>query len=181
MKIQLNVLQLFSMLTVSLILSTSFLSVATAQYDSAEAAKTAATDDAKADTNKLAWFTTGLGCSILTLYLGGLAIDKYLSTFSPVYEYNNPELNRKVDEISGSFAASLIGLGTAAFSATYWFSGIYESSPPTARLAGKSPQYVNAYTDAYMQERKKTQQSWTFWGLAAGGGLGLMYLLSILE
>ena len=179
MKIQLNVLQLFSMLTVSLILSTSFPFIATAQYDSAEAAKTAATTDAKADTNKLAWFTTGLGCGILTLYLGGLAVDRF--DLSPVYASDNPEVEQWADEIGAEFIAGLIGLGTAAFSVTYWFSGVYESSPPAARLAGKSPQYVSAYTAAYMQERKKTQQSWTFWGLAAGGGLGLMYLLSILE
>ena len=119
MKMQLNVPQLFSMLTVSLILSTSFLSVATAQYNSAEAAKTVATADAKADTNKLAWFTTGLGCSILTLYLGGLAIDKHLSTFDPLYGLNSPDLDRSLDEINEGFAASLVGLGTAAFTATY--------------------------------------------------------------
>ena len=129
MKIQLNVPQLFSMLTVFLIFSASFPSIATAQYDSIEAAKTVATADAKADTNKLAWFTTGLGCSILTLYLGGLAIDKHLSTFDPLYGLNSPDLDRSLDEINEGFAASLVGLGTAAFTATYWFSGIYQSSP----------------------------------------------------
>ena len=36
---------------------------------------------------------------------------------------------------------------------------IYEPSPPTTPLLGKSPEYVAAYTDAYKETAKKVQTS----------------------
>ena len=107
---------------ISLIFSTSFLSVATAQYDSVEAAKTAAMADAKTDANKFAWFATGFGVGLLTFYLGGLAVDRHISNLSPAYQYSNPELDRALDEIDESFAAALVGCGTSI--GRVWYSCI---------------------------------------------------------
>ena len=186
MKIRFNVLQRFSMLMMFLIFTTSFPLIATAQYDSIEAAKIAAKTDAKTDANKFAWFATGCGVGLLTFYLGNLLIDRHISTLSPAYElqasgYSSPEFDRNLDEIDETFAAGLVGCGTAVFGVTYWLSSNLQPSPPAARLVGKSPQYVDAYTNAYMQQRGEIESTWTFWGLAAGGGAGLIYLLSNLD
>ena len=45
---------------------------------------------------------------------------------------------------------------------------IYEPSPPTTQLLGKSPEYVAAYTDAYKAASKKGQSSKALTGCVIG-------------
>ena len=44
----------------------------------------------------------------------------------------------------------------------------YRPSPPPARLIGKSPEYVAAYTSAYQSKRGNIQAQWTSAGCLSG-------------
>ena len=185
MKIRLNVFQLFSMLIVSLIFSTSFHSIATAQYNSVETPERAAEIDANADTNKFLWFATGCGVSITTFFVGGLLVQSHLNTIDQRNISSDPFIAGKQDEIyseiDSTYAATLVAVGTSIFGLTHWAPNLFQSSPPSARFVGKTPEWVDAYTTTYTKEKVKIQSNWTDWGLIAGGVAGLMYLLSILD
>ena len=45
----------------------------------------------------------------------------------------------------------------------------YQPSPPAARFAGKSVEYINVYSETYKNERGKLQAIWSTTGCASGG------------
>ena len=53
----------------------------------------------------------------------------------------------------------------------------YQPFMPTARVLGKSPQYVAFYYDAYKVKTKKLQFTWALGGCLVGGPIGA-YLLT---
>ncbi|RKU23861.1 hypothetical protein C6499_17700 [Candidatus Poribacteria bacterium] len=59
------------------------------------------------------------------------------------------------------------------------FSQRYQPFMPTARVLGKSPQYVAFYYDAYKVKTKKIQFSWALGGCLVGAPIG-GYLLTVL-
>ena len=59
------------------------------------------------------------------------------------------------------------------------FSQRYQPFMPTARVLGKSPQYVAFYYDAYKVKTKKLQFSWALSGCLVGAPIG-GYLLTVL-
>ena len=59
------------------------------------------------------------------------------------------------------------------------FSQRYQPFMPTARVLGKSPQYVAFYYDAYKVKTKKLQFSWALSGCLVGTPIGA-YLFSLL-
>ena len=59
------------------------------------------------------------------------------------------------------------------------FSQRYQPFMPTARVLGKSPQYVAFYYDAYKVKTKKLQFSWALSGCLVGAPIGA-YLFSLL-
>ncbi|MCY4554766.1 MAG: hypothetical protein OXC79_13945 [Candidatus Poribacteria bacterium] len=59
------------------------------------------------------------------------------------------------------------------------FSQRYQPFMPTARVLGKSPQYVAFYYDAYKVKTKKLQFSWALSGCLIGTPIGA-YLFSLL-
>ena len=189
MKIQLKVLQLFSMLMISLTFSTSFPAVAIAQGGLMTATTRDAAADAKADTNKLAWFATGLGCGVLGVYGGGLIIDEYVYSTRPLYsKYNSAAVDQALAQLDEEVIGLALGVGTASYTASYIFSNVYAPLGPAgrarlsrARLTGKSSQYVEAYQDAYKEYKRKIQQSSTSWGWLTAAGVAVMYLLLTLD
>lgn len=79
---------------------------------------------------------------------------------------------------------------TAHLNSTLWFSTgcffpligpiisqHYQPFMPTARVLGKSPQYVAFYYDAYKVKTKKLQFTWALGGCLIGGPIGA-YLLT---
>ena len=47
----------------------------------------------------------------------------------------------------------------------------YRPTPPAERLIGKSPEYVNVYSEAYRSERAKLQTLWSATGCVGGGAV----------
>lgn len=178
---KLNIHQLFSLLMVILTFSTSFPAVATAQDDSVEAAERDAKVDAKADTNELLWFAAGCGVSIVTFGVAGLVTERYIRAVSPLAESEHPDAERVLAENSESFAALLVVGGGCLLGSAHWGAEAYQPSPPSARLMGKPPQYINAYVAAYKKQKGKTQSKWIDWGLVTGGAVGLIYFISLID
>ena len=180
--LKLNIHQLVSLLMVILTFILSFPTVATAQYDdSVEAAKRDAKADAKADTNEFLWFATTCGVSIGTLVIAGLIIEHHLDETGSAY-YSQVEAAEsaiaRVDEIVVTAALLPYSVGTGAI----WGIGkFYQLSPPTARFMGKSPQYIQAYTTAYKEQKVNTRSNWSLLGLVVGSAVGLAYIFLILE
>ena len=130
------------------------------------AAKAAAERDASNDLNKPLWFLAGMsavGCALIGGYVGCLAGSSIDSGggglgFAPLIDFS--------DSVG---IGCLIGL-TAGALAPLMGIYYYQSNPPPERLLGKSPEYVEAYTNAY---RAKTRRLGTFWAAAGiAGGLG---------
>ena len=56
---------------------------------------------------------------------------------------------------------------------------IYEPSPPTTPLLGKSPEYVAAYTDAYKATAKKVQTGKVWTGCIVSAVLYVVYVVVV--
>ena len=102
--------------------------------------------DARADTSKFLWLSIGCGTGAVGLYLLALARE-----------------NLSYGEfISGG----LIGAGP-------WLLSHVGNAPPSGRLLGKSPEYVNVYVAAYEEERHRIKRDWgslgSLLGIVAGG------------
>lgn len=134
--------------------------------------KAAAEQDARNDLNKPLWFITGMsvvGCALVGGAVGCLVASSNDSGdgglgFAPLIDFSDQA------EIGG-----VIGLTAGTFAPLIW-TYFYQSNPPPERLLGKSPEYVESYTNTY---KAKTRQLRTFWaaaGTAIGCGLtiGLM-------
>ena len=121
-------------------------------------AKITAERDARSDVGKTKWLGGGFlltGATILILRIIAEA------------ENDSPTLGFL---ISGS-SCLLHGGGLAA-------AFMSESPPPPSRLLGKSPEYVNFYTDAYRTESRRTKALWgvigSVSGCLVGGGILLI-------
>lgn len=108
---------------------------------------TAAEQDAKANVNQLVW-----GCSN-SLLSGGLGLGIIIGTVSIM-----------PNDSSGDSIAPFLIFGCIGGSIASILPGIlaarnYQPSPPAARLVGKSPEYVETYTEAYKAKVKNLQLS----------------------
>ena len=145
------------------------------------AAKAAAEKDASGDINKLLWFGVGAGiCCIggavgaLTGCFVGNLIDPIrieptaASGFGP---YPVPDISNGEGVVIGSCIGFVAGV-LVPFIGVYYS---YQGNPPSDRLLGKSPEYIEVYTNAY---KTKTRSLRTIWAAAgattAGGGLCLL-------
>ena len=59
----------------------------------------------------------------------------------------------------------------------------YQPAPPTERLVGKTPEYVDTYTSTYKSQRGNEQFAWAATGCLTGGGAValIIYLLVAAE
>jgi len=113
-----------------------------------------AKQDAKNDVNKFAWFTASLiGCAssraTIGLYSGG-----YIG---------GPDNSLCLSLSLLTMAVPFLPI-VSALSAS--------SAPPTERLLGKSPEYVNAYVDSYAKEVKRQRVKFSL----AGCGVSLLII-----
>ena len=122
-------------------------------------AKAAAEQDASRDVNKLVWFGAGLGASAIGFVgaLGGCLIGG---------EVDPPSGSGLLytDTISeGQEIGTLVGLVVGA-SIPLILIYNYKSNLPLERFIGKSPEYIDHYTDAYRKKSRSVRM-----GAAAAG------------
>lgn len=160
MKIKLNNLfQTLVLLMAMLIFSTPMLLYAQQSAVMLEA-KTAAEKDAERDVNKLAWFAAGLVGGTLIGFAGAIGGCLIGGEIDP------PSGSGLLytDTISdGQIIGTLVGAVVGASIPLVGIS-LYKPNVPPDRFIGKSPEYIDHYTDAY---RKKARSIRT--GAAASG------------
>ena len=136
-------------------------------------ARAAAERDANNDINKFLWFGVGLGACIGPP-AGGLAGCVVGNSIDPI-------------ESSGLFffdvsGAAMLGgcVGVAAGVAPFiWaFYKYHQSQPPSERLIGKSPEYVEFYTDVYRAKTRSLRKKYAARGAATP--IGLMMIASLI-
>jgi hypothetical protein len=185
-KIKLKIhFQILTLLIAALTLSMPFVTVAqqslvpdeaATEYDAKAVileAKVAAEHDASSDTNKLLWFGAGfatVGCAgplgALAGCLVGAGIDPPGAGIDPPPESDSSFLTFGPPEpITGSIVGMYVGCAVGVSAPLIQIYN-YQPNIPSWRLIGKSPEYVDSYTDAY---RRKARSIRT--GSAAGGVL----------
>ena len=127
-------------------------------------AKVAAERDASNDINKLSWFGAGVGtlaAGCLGGIVGMLVGDLIAPPPEPRLDFM-PLLDIGGGAVSGGCVGFAVGL-ILPIRAIYK----YQSSPPPERLIGKSPEYVDFYTNAYAAKSRSLRTKWAAVGAAA--------------
>ena len=131
--------------------------------------KAAAEQDASNDINRWAWFGTGLGTAFLGCGVGGLA--GCLIGESTNYRSSYFSMGPSSSGINGFFVGATAGVLLPIIS-------IFASPVhvPAGRLMGKSPEYVEFYTDAYQKKMRSLKTKWAAAGAAIGCGVPIIYV-----
>ena len=140
------------------------------------AAKAAAERDASSDLDKPLWFLAGMsavGCALIGGYVGclaGNAIDSGGGLgFAPLLDFSDSMGIGCLIGLTAGALAPLIGID------------YYQSNPPPERLLGKSPEYVESYTNAYKAKTRLLGALWAAAGTAGGWGLGGLCLFGAIQ
>lgn len=122
-------------------------------------AKVAAEQDANSDVNKLLWFGAGVGTCCIGGAIGYLAGGTVASLLDPIPV--NSSTPYDIGGVAVGWSAVVGGLIPLI--------GIYnyQGDPPPERLLGKSPKYVEFYTDAYKTKTRSLRTKWAAAGTAA--------------
>ena len=133
-------------------------------------AKAAAERDASNDINSLLWLSAGLGFAYAGGsggWIAGSIVDGRIlsdSDFLPL-----PGKGAAVGILLGGLA------GVVAATAAIYKSTVHV---PAGRLIGKSPEYVEIYTDAYQRKMRSLQTDWAVAGAASGCALPIIGCLA---
>ena len=143
-------------------------------------AKAAAEQDASSAINKLLWFGVGVGIFFIGGVVGGLAGGAAGSIIAP----GETSFFGYLPGITQLFAA-FVGV-TAGVVVPFNRIYNYKPDPPPERLAGKPPEYVSFYIDAYRGKARSLRTKWAIAGAVSGCGLSiiispLLYLGLILQ
>ena len=130
-------------LTIVLVFSMSYGSTRAQQDSIEEQAKMAAERDAKTDVNGPLWFMAGVGASSSGIACSGLVL---------IWNAYNAPLSSSSTYTELVFVILGGGLGA---SIPFIYSYGYQPVPPPERFIGKSPEYIDFYTDTY---KRKTRQ-----------------------
>ena len=158
-------------LTVVLILSAPFVTRAQQNPVQAEAI-TIAEQDAIKDVNKLLWFVAGFAASSVGGTVGALAGCVVGSIIQPP-----PEAGFLFFTISDAqFVGTIVG-GAAGALTPLILIRAYEPNLPPNRFIGKSPEYIDFYTDAYKKKVKslRTKSAIGGWVVGCIGGVALVF------
>ena len=125
-------------------------------------AEAAAMQDARSDTNEILWFGTGFAAFAIGCPVGACTGCCIGSIVSPSYFYDSDSTAQGIGSLIGFTVGVLVP-----------FIGIYryKSHPSPERLMGKSPEYVEFYTDAYKAKTRLIQTATATAGAAIGCGL----------
>ena len=137
-------------------------------------AQAAAERDASNDINRWAWFGAGLGIAYVGGGVGGLAgcIIGPSDDIVPPYFHYGLAPNR--GEAFGIFIGATTGVLLPIIS--IYTSPVYV---PAQRLIGKSPEYVELYTDAYQKKMRSLKTKWAAAGVATGCTPAMIVWLSM--
>ena len=148
---------LLALLMVVLLLSSPLATLAqqiSAERQAKQDAERQAKQDAEADLNKLLWIGTGFAVPLLPIL--GLLVGSL-----------GPQSVSSGDMFScqqgcGFFVGCLVPLTLIRR---------YQPTPPSERFIGKSPEYVDAYTDAYKTRTRSRRIHYTATGVASYMGI----------
>lgn len=131
-----------------------------------------AEQDARSDTNKILWFGTGFAAFAIGCPVGACTGCCVGSIVAPSYFYDSDSIAQGI--------GSLIGLTVGVLVP---FIGIYryQSHPSPERLIGKSPEYVEFYTDAYKAKTRLIRTEAAAAGAAIGCGLIMLGFLVLVQ
>ncbi len=134
--------------------------------------KAAAEQDASNDINRWGWFGAGLGMAYAGGVGGGFAgcIINESTKIRSSYFSTGPT----PEQANGFLAGATMGVLLSIIS-------IYASPAhmPAGRLTGKSPEYVEFYTDAYQRKMRSLKTKWAAAGAATGCGVPIFGCLLI--
>ena len=113
-----------------------------------------AEQDASGDVNKLGWFGAGLATSVI---------------IGPLAAYAGNVIGGKIDPATGSgfLFYDAVSDGEIIGTFTGFFIGVagpliliynYDPDPPSKRLVGKSPEYIEYYTETYTAKAKSIRR-----------------------
>ena len=111
----------------------------------------AAEQDASRDVNKLRWFSAGLASAVI----GG-----------PVGAFAGLVIGETIDPFSGILMGFVVGATAPLF-----LIDNYDPDPPSERLVGKSPEYIDYYTKTYKNKTKSIRKRSATVGCLFGGCL----------
>ena len=133
-------------------------------------AKVNAERDANSDINKLIWFGVGAGTCIIGSTVGGIGGCAIGSILSPepedFFSYAVPNDTQMITTLVGCLVGGispLIGIYN------------YQQNPPSHRLLGKSPEYVEFYTKTYKAKTRSIRTNSAVAGIATGCVLFTVY------
>lgn len=154
MKTRFSLIQPFAMLGIILTLSMFFSVHAAAQHEFESPAAVLARIDARANTNRLLWFSMGCVSGTIGMYLLILGRERLSAELM----------------IAGSVIGGAPGLMIPFGNAP----------PPSDRLIGKSPEYVEVYVFSYKEEKRELK-GWSglggLLGITVGGLIAIRTLL----
>lgn len=157
-----------ALLMVMLIFSHPF--VILAQQNSAEIQ---AKQDAKADlNNKLSW--EGVGCAVWSLPVLGYLVGSFGDQSSP------DGVLGMSDQQACGWSVGLLASGAATWG-TLVLIETYRLTPPPERLIGKTPEYVDVYTDAYKKRIRRLRLKHVSMGCIAGAVGGSIWVTAAAE
>ena len=119
-------------------------------------AKAAAEQDATDDVNRLLWFGAGMGTAAISLVGMGAGCCMSFVVIRP-----------ESSDLPYAILGMLIG-GSVPLIGIYNY---FPANPPPERLLGKSPEYVEFYTDAYRKKTRLIRTQQAVAGTAAGWGV----------
>ena len=122
--------------------------------------------DAEADLNKLLW--TGVGCGILWFPIALAGIGVAIGLAAGTQSYSGGDLLND-QSTCGACVGLTIGCLIPPISIYN-----YRPTPPPERLLGKSPEYIDVYTDAYKKRARQFQLTYSATGCAVGIGTYLI-------
>ena len=134
--------------------------------------KATAEQDASNDINDLLWFSAGLGFAYaggVGGWIAGSMVDGRILSDSDFLPLPGP------GAVVGSFLSGIAG--AAAATAAIDKSTVHV---PTERLIGKSPEYVELYTEAYQRKMRSLRANWAVAGAASGCALPIIGCLLVL-
>ncbi|MDE0636627.1 MAG: hypothetical protein OXI43_12375 [Candidatus Poribacteria bacterium] len=135
--------------------------------------KAAAERDADTDINKLLWFGAGMGVGIIGTAVGvfaGCAIGSRIDPPEPSgFLYFQSSTGEEVGTLIGAAAGCLLPLlGICS----------YPVHPPSGRFIGKSPEYVELYTNTYKAKVRSLRTKFAAGGVSTGCGLIILSLVA---
>ncbi len=142
-------------------------------------AKAAAEQDASGDINKLLWFGAGVGVCCIGGTIGGLTGALVGDLIAPPADTGLGSLAPLLGFGDGAAVGCLVGV-VAGVSIPFIGIHSYQANPPAERLLGKSPKYVEFYTDTYKSKTRSLRGGWAAAGFGGVvGGLLLSWLLLV--